>query len=1548
MRSNIFKTLLAGFAVVALTIGCVKKRPDMTPQGSGLYTGDTIEKSSIDGKMFKLITKQARNTTHSSNTAAEFLTVEQDVDFIDNYPLVDYETDAPLVGQDLEIKAEPGNTTDYQLMYKIVGKQLRIYKVAPENKIPFDEKTFAEKLPGNKLAVPLIAYPATHIRVEKARNADNRETNRAAEIAIDKLEDFPTAKHLRIVRTAQPFGAVNKSDVFPTKWFTEGEWIYSAIQIGATDGSNGWFPMERMMFHYDGELSRLKFRAHGDELIGESVNIDKRKANKAENYAKVITLPVKWQKYEVRSGIYGRLFQETETAADESSQGSAELPYAKVKFLDAVAPLYGFKLFNQLEDGILEEVIVAQNMVSWIVRNKTTKIRYNLQKYDPNSINAFEFMARNIHEEDDKKFGILVSRNKFDIQTGIDNSTDKLYQNLKIRRFAPGQIVEYHPTGEAQDEPWVNEVGDEATRIWNDVFRKAYDGYTDANNNPVKPPQIKWNSKPVRRGDPRYFKINYTAKNSDGGWLGLGNPHADPLTGQIIFATSHIYVGPEKRSYISFVYDYLKSKAGVYDGTLLIQTGKKFSKMDPKAFTSGGSMLQAKDKILTMLPDTAYKGGSLLESITENNYQVNWVTDYLFGAVSNGLSGSYNLVLEQNTNLERFQEYSQMFTDPNYYTSLLTGNFEQAKEHDLKLSDGHDIVSITAEGLANLIETECPEIKALGETITVMEISYGVDEEMITNCATRAMKRSILTTTVHEFGHNFGLDHNFYGSADADNHIDEEFINDTYGEWALKSYYLNELTVGSSSIMDYVSDNNPPSPLAGPYDVAAIRFSHTGRIETKDGEMVSVVTDVRRDAKIEVSVPIEVALQKSGKKSKTYLYCDDWGAVTGFDPMCARHDRGTTPIEVVENIIQDYKQFIKQTEFRFNKVYAHNEFSRARAAHSYFYSQLRKFYIQWRIHLTEVMGLENKYLEKFNPITYNQTINSLVQSGIPKYKNKINQYYAVRNRVFNFFKDEALQNDRYCVVDYSSRTEKTEYISYNYVKELADMRVNSTKTFRMTSCYDDIAKFVIDEYMKKMIGDVEYKIVADVGSPVKSSHYSTNSQDHTKPHDVLGSEFIRIFSMLNIAERAPVSLPGITKQFFPNLMDEPDLRDIITDELIDRVHAGARLTKKTIPEDIRTQFFSFYQGNNVSPVADSETINADNVLIDPPATFAYQSFLMQGVEQKQIPRDHPYLADKDAAFYGGKKPLIKFEREKDLISTQYRFFMAGLPVPGKIEATLERLKPFITVPVSKQYADVVNSLPLKVNVGRYYLIPSFDDTESAIAKMFMQKYADIESALEKTPLDMNKMNEFANSEVPQMLSALFNPEADSETTVSTEGGEANTDPTFGSMLDSMEELQKVVNDNIRAEKIRRQEGQIVLSAVGALFITYMEKNQMPVPKLFGGDGKQQLTIQVLMAMEGSIARGYNQLGSFGEALISPQKDQKRLLEERLAKIEEMKKTLRSTPLSELADTEVNMQAFQASLSDLVVQHNQDMKFADTHRDELISQKELLQNSLLTF
>jgi len=156
-----------------------------------------------------------------------------------------------------------------------------------------------------------------------------------------------------------------------------------------------------------------------------------------------------------------------------------------------------------------------------------------------------------------------------------------------------------------------------------------------------------------------------------------------------------------------------------------------------------------------------------------------------------------------------------------------------------------------------------------------------------------ALNSIMYRVSIHEFGHNLSLRHNFYGSVDQRNfrrpfEIEVAVANEA-GEYQMETRMYESTT---SSVMEYQNlkqeyflDENWE-----PYDEAALVYAYSDR-----------------------------RIDLAELNDTQYLYCTDEHRV--LNAMCAVWDYGVTPSEAVFNMVEDYILMYKVRNQRFDRPY---------------------------------------------------------------------------------------------------------------------------------------------------------------------------------------------------------------------------------------------------------------------------------------------------------------------------------------------------------------------------------------------------------------------------------------------------------------------------------------------------------------------------------------------------------------------------------------------------------------------------------------------------
>ena len=127
---------------------------------------------------------------------------------------------------------------------------------------------------------------------------------------------------------------------------------------------------------------------------------------------------------------------------------------------------------------------------------------------------------------------------------------------------------------------------------------------------------------------------------------------------------------------------------------------------------------------------------------------------------------------------------------------------------------------------------------------------------------------------------------------------------------------------------------------------------------------------------------------------------------------------------------------------------------------------------------------------------------------------------------------------------------------------------------RVASCNDLDVK---DTYLKGVKG---LTLIKEVGHPILDTRFSLSDKDVTDPLDIAGSETLRTRAVLAMIHRYVGSTLHMEYKYYPNMVDEPDIRQLVTDKLLERATVGVDLTQYLdgeIADGVKALFANFDQ-----------------------------------------------------------------------------------------------------------------------------------------------------------------------------------------------------------------------------------------------------------------------------------------------------------------------------------------------------------------------------------
>lgn len=378
-------------------------------------------------------------------------------------------------------------------------------------------------------------------------------------------------------------------------------------------------------------------------------------------------------------------------------------------------------------------------------------------------------------------------------------------------------------------------------------------------------------------GDGRYSFINIVSEIDEEAPLGYGPSDANPLTGEIISASTTIWTGFLKY-YLEVVKGRFENEEVKYSQSTLYREMLNALGQPPENWSKP---LDSKSKegsfFLRALPEItfSYPGWSRFSALDKNNgfdlsaelpssgksKSINQLNlSRLMTPGQDGADGKLTNQMEQEFSLTAFLDRSLMVQVPGKKLPEGTSS-EKLKE-----------VIETLGKLSEQSEREI-ELQKKGHCVFGFEEALGTldPKDLRDISAKKAAENILFEVAFHEVGHNLNLRHNFYGSLDKPNFPGLDVATTEKSKDSAGTAH-----VAASTVMDYLDLPDYVTKRTndwGPYDKAALSYAYS------DGKVFD--------------------------ESKNYLFCTDEHTI--LNALCNRHDKGTSPSEIANYMIERYE-----------------------------------------------------------------------------------------------------------------------------------------------------------------------------------------------------------------------------------------------------------------------------------------------------------------------------------------------------------------------------------------------------------------------------------------------------------------------------------------------------------------------------------------------------------------------------------------------------------------------------------------------------------------
>ncbi|HYX32015.1 MAG TPA: zinc-dependent metalloprotease [Oligoflexus sp.] len=946
-----FKALkrLALFSSLALVFGqvaCEKKRGLRYTQGSG---DNVFEIKQYDGNVFKLKTGAKRFKGQTSR-ADELLTING-FDKINNLDTVDFKISDGLFA-DIDISDfnfYGRENFEYSFKYTFTDHHVILSKIAAKNDIPSQELTYATDLGNGQFEVPLMGLPISLYTVEKVKDERGKETRTLATFPKDYLNE---STHFKIdAGVLKYFEAPSKPDLFSADFFnTTDEWFFTKTLVGRAINS------QEILGATEASL-KIRFAKTNNSLIGIDLNIAKEQ--EILDPTKTITaleIPVQWVDFKTDTAGPSARLKETKLGDSESeSRFWKERSYALVDFNNADRLDKAFTLDNKLE-----KLEIGDDYISFTIYESGSG---NTYKYSLAKSNR-KVEGQNLFADDAKSFHIFTERRKV-IRGALQSQEPDIERLVYANRFYPenGEIV-YHLSKNSPTDAVFTEATSAAIKAWDDAFQKAGTGM-----------RVRLADERVELGDVRYNTIVLYGYEIDAGsLLGFGPSVQDTRTGETFSAATHIYLRSYREGLISSIRSYIRNELGLYDDKRVEQV-PSFAESD--RLIEGGGLISN--------PTPNLGSASSLKEFIANSEMFKRIPggesyqNRVFG------SGFFLDILDdfqKDAKIDTVASQAKMFTENGpacEYASVasVSNSWKQIRN---VCASGDTKFAAYVNSLKALHANDSKILNTDGE------------EEAILECAQPLMKDILVSTLIHEVGHNLGLGHNFAGSSDSE----ENFARNDDGSIAYPS----------SSVMDYPDADFNIRNKPGPYDIAAVRFLYSRKVETQDGQVIDVPK----------TQSIATAAGSAGKDVKGFRMCTDMevGRTTNlpyYDPMCSKWDEGSTPEAYVKWAIGQIHSDIILNGFRYNN----KGFRGAIGSLTYLdhFKQIQEYF------RFLVRGQAGVFLEKLKgdtPAAKKASLEAVIAATPERDRPQVQSYYNAVKEIYKFGREVMALPTRVCII----------------------------------------------------------------------------------------------------------------------------------------------------------------------------------------------------------------------------------------------------------------------------------------------------------------------------------------------------------------------------------------------------------------------------------------------------------------------------------------------------------------------------------------------------
>lgn len=1210
MNRRIGSGLLAAFLALGLA-ACEKERKTRFVQGTGEYVYSIDE---FKGTTYQL--KTGKKRTPGVTTRADELYVNPGSNVMRSFDSVEFEletdvgtfSDKTLNNFDFYGK----ENDEYTVQLDFTEDKLVFFKLAKKEDLPTNELTYAESTVGGLYRVPLFGLPLNKYTLERVKDDRGKSSNQVNTYTKEFLKD---ATHFGVsVDAPEYFDSQLKLDMLPASFFDEAnQWFYTVTVVDKPMALDNSF-LELGYQLIDG---RVRFAKTNNSIMAVDLNIsEEAQTQDSEKLNIVFELPVEWMDYRLVKG--GADAYMKEEAFDDIASGARfwkDRDYALLE-LDRVLSVNA----ASTENIKIKRLEIGDDYFSFIIFDSLSKISLHFSFARENKVVEGKVYPR----EDLKRFGYFWSEKS--VYPGeITKSSSAIDRaRLQNRMYPADNVVMFHITEETPRDPVFLEAIQEAINGWDKAFVEAAKG-TKYEDNPIR---VKVDlEKPVKNGDVRYHKVAFYGYEIQSTLLGYGPSVPDYRNGEIFSSTNNIYLRNYREDILRNLVRYVRYKLGAFQGLdfdgmsvpdqVLSVAGNEGYAFD-EGLGSAIGFVATGSTIFGALPSASPNPKS-------DDLVIDWKTAFEtdIKAHTRSLSKKAEKTMDEIRMPVR-QSVNKLQTFMAARAQLESGALDE-REFNKVLQEK------LAKASASVSTPSCERLSAASLTFQEIEDVCGqagdpfvayIDElkaqaaqgnktfrldnerEILYACAQKLMKPTLTATLTHEFGHNFGLLHNFAGSSDYNNF----------------SFDKDGLPIArTSSVMDYSHQDADRGFNPAPYDVAAIRYGYYDAVEAvakDDPQGEPTIIDI--SSRLDDSDPVEARVARYNARFNTnlvpkhYSYCSDMEILGGYvqvpveNPFCERWDQGSDPVTKVRSSIDNMATMIVMSGSRFDMFELAAPEDLAASALGRYMGGMKTVYEKYRFMLHNssmaISSKANEILEdKYFDEKSDEEIERLVlgdaelarakdllaklkaQPNLPtkivepevRSLSQIAQYWVAAKLYEQFLLEVIFSQSDYCVALHDAGNNTYEYLD---AEPVATVR---SKNFYLTgkdaaNC-SDMGTYFQGKIAANNTSSKSVDRVIAVGNPFENVAYSSDPEKMAMRDDLrTGMYAIRTLALGFLASRTGAGysvfsslvgpdegiLPMIglyvaaRKEFFPSPLDGKGFRDQFAEKMTERLTQG--------------------------------------------------------------------------------------------------------------------------------------------------------------------------------------------------------------------------------------------------------------------------------------------------------------------------------------------------------------------------------------------------------